>query len=124
MQRVTIVGLGLIGGSIGMGLRNWSSNRTKGDEDGGPLEIVGFDTDLDQQGMAKKVGAVDRAEWELAKAVRGADLVIVATPVRAMHESFADIAPHVKAGAVVTDVGSTKSDVMAWADQSLPRTVH
>jgi len=121
MQRVGIVGLGLIGGSIGLGLKAWSAQQTK---DGQPaLEIAGFDLDLEQQHFAKKLNAVDRAEWELAKAVRQADIVVICTPVRAARTVFTDIAPHLKAGAVVTDVGSTKSDVLAWAIELLPRTV-
>jgi prephenate dehydrogenase len=121
MQRVAIIGLGLIGGSIGMGLRRWSQQNGKGGE--GALDVVGFDTDLDQQHYAKKIGAVDRAEWELAKAIRDADLVIVCTPVLAVKEIFADIAPHLKSGAVVTDTGSTKVQVLAWARELLPTTV-
>ena len=121
MQRVAIIGLGLIGGSIGLGLRAWSSQQSK--DGGDALEISGFDVDLDQQSYAKKINAVDRAEWELAKAVRDADIVVVCTPVRAMKETFTDIAPLLKSGAVVTDVGSTKADVLEWAAEILPRTV-
>jgi prephenate dehydrogenase len=121
MQRVAIVGLGLIGGSIGMGLRRWSEQNGKSGE--GALEVIGFDTDLDQQHYAKKIGAVDRAEWELGKAIRDADLIVICTPVRATKEVFGDIAPHLKSGAVVTDVGSTKVDVLEWAKESLPTTV-
>jgi prephenate dehydrogenase len=121
MQRVAIVGLGLIGGSIGMGLRRWSEQNGKSGE--GALEVAGFDTDLDQQHFAKKIGAVDRAEWELGKAIRDADIVVVCTPVRAAKEVFSDIAPHLKSGAVVTDTGSTKEQVLAWAQEILPRTV-
>jgi len=121
MQRVAIIGLGLIGGSIGLGLRAWSSQQSK--ESGNALEIAGFDTNLDQQAYAKKISAVDRTEWELAKAVRDADIVVVCTPVRAMKETFTDIAPLLKSGSVVTDVGSTKADVLEWATEILPRTV-
>jgi prephenate dehydrogenase len=121
MQRVAIVGLGLIGGSIGLGLRRWSEQNGKGGD--GALEVIGFDTDLDQQHYAKKIGAVDRAEWELGKAIRDADIVVVCTPVRAIREVFVDIAPHLKSGAVVTDTGSTKEQVLAWAQENLPRTV-
>ncbi|MGI8477326.1 MAG: prephenate dehydrogenase [Thermomicrobiales bacterium] len=123
MQRVAIIGLGLIGGSIGLGLKRWSAEQAK--SGGAPaLEVVGFDTDLDQQHFAKKLGTVDRAEWELAKVVRDADLIVVAAPVRAIKETFANIAPLLKAGATVTDVGSTKAEVLQWADELLPRTVH
>ena len=121
MQRVAIIGLGLMGGSIGLGLRAWSSQQAKDGSQG--LEIVGFDVDLDQQAYAKKIGAVDRTEWELAKAIRDAEIVVVCIPVRAMRELFTDIAPFLKSGTVVTDVGSTKADVIAWAAEILPRTV-
>ncbi|CAN5670531.1 prephenate dehydrogenase/arogenate dehydrogenase family protein [soil metagenome] len=121
MQRVAIVGLGLIGGSIGLGLKKWSAENAKGTDQA--LEIIGFDADIDQQQYAKKLNAVDRAEWDLSKAIRDADVVIVAVPVLAMKETFINIAPHLKAGAVVTDVGSTKSDVLEWAKTELPRTV-
>lgn len=121
MQRVAIVGLGLIGGSIGLGLKKWSAENAKGTDQA--LEIIGFDADIDQQQYAKKLNAVDRAEWDLSKAIRDADVVVIAVPVLAMQETFINIAPHLKAGAVVTDVGSTKSDVLEWAKAELPRTV-
>jgi prephenate dehydrogenase len=121
MQRVAIIGLGLIGGSIGLGLRRWSDQNGKSGE--GALEVIGFDTDLDQQHYAKKIGAVNRAEWELGKAIRDADLIVVCTPVRAAKEVFADIGPHLKSGAVVTDTGSTKEQILAWAQEILPKTV-
>jgi prephenate dehydrogenase len=121
MQRVAIIGLGLIGGSIGLGLKQWSAANAKGTDEA--LEIIGFDADIDQQQHAKKLNAVDRAEWDLSKAVKDADIIIVCTPVLAMKETFNNIAPHVKAGAVVTDVGSTKGDVLEWARTELPRTV-
>lgn len=121
MQRVAVVGLGLIGGSVGLGLKAWSVQQSK---EGAPaLEVVGFDTDLEQQHYAKKIGAVDRAEWDLGKAIREADIVVVCTPVRAIQDTFRDIAPLLKSGTVVTDVGSTKADVLGWAKELLPRTV-
>jgi prephenate dehydrogenase len=70
MQRVAIVGLGLIGGSIGLGLKAWSASQ--GTEEKAPLYVVGFDTDLEQQSYAKKIGAVDRTEWRLPDAVANA----------------------------------------------------
>ena len=121
MQRVAIVGLGLIGGSIGLALKRWSQENGKSGQ--AALEVIGFDTDLEQQNYAKKINAVDRAEWNLAKAVQNADIVVVCTPVGAMRDLFGDIADNLKAGAVVTDVGSTKAQVLAWADELLPTTV-
>jgi prephenate dehydrogenase len=105
MQRVSIIGLGLMGGSIGLALRRWSSQNAKGGNDA--LEITGFDTDLEQQSYAKKINAVEKTEWNLVNAVKYADIIIIATPVLAAREIFVDIAPHLKSGAVVTDVSST-----------------
>lgn len=121
MQRVVIVGLGLIGGSIGLGLKGWSADQAKAGSE--PLQIVGFDTDLEQQAHAKKLNAVDKTEWRLPNAVGGADIVVLCTPVLAMRELLADISPHLKEGAVVTDVASTKGDIVRWADETLPATV-
>jgi prephenate dehydrogenase len=121
MQQITIVGLGLIGGSIGLGLREWSDKSKESGE--APLFVTGFDLDLEQQHYAQKVKAVDNAEWDLTKAVRSADIVLICTPVLAIRETFENIAPSLKAGAVVADVGSTKGPVMSWAKELLPSTV-
>ncbi|HEU0116475.1 MAG TPA: prephenate dehydrogenase/arogenate dehydrogenase family protein [Thermomicrobiales bacterium] len=121
MQRITIIGLGLIGGSIGLGLRQWAeANRASGKP---ALEVTGFDTDLDHQSYAQKIKAIDHGAWDLAKAVAGADVVVVATPVVAMRETFETIAPQLRPGATVVDVGSTKERVLEWANALLPRTV-
>lgn len=116
MQQVTIIGLGLIGGSIGLGLRRWSAANSDA------LRVVGFDQDVAKQRTAKAIGAVDAAQWSLVDAVSAADVVILATPVGAMRQLFEDIGQHLKAGAVVTDTGSTKVDVLEWA-RSLPAKV-
>ena len=121
MQRVTIIGLGLIGGSIGLGLRRWAETNSA---NGKPaLEVTGFDTDLEQQHYAQKLKAVDRGAWDLAKAVQDADIVVLATPVVAMEETLGAIAPHLKPEATVTDTGSTKAAVLEWARALLPREV-
>lgn len=122
MQRVAIIGLGLVGGSIGLGLRRWSEGHRAGGQPA--LDVTGFDTSLDHQGHAQKLKAIDRAAWDLPRAVANADLVVVATPVAAMAETFQTIAPHLKPGAVVTDVGSTKAQVLRWAQEFLPRSSH
>ena len=122
MQRVLIVGLGLIGGSIGLALRRWSEERKV---DGRrPLEVTGFDPNLDHQRAAEKLGAIDRGAWDLAKATREADVVVLATPVNAMRDLMEDLAINLRPDTVVTDTGSTKAQVLAWAAEVLPRTVH
>jgi prephenate dehydrogenase len=120
-QQVTIIGLGLIGGSIGLGLKRWSNNSGKRDD---VLEITGFDIDLQNQNFAKKAKAVDRTEWSIVKAVESADLVVLAIPPLAVREVMESIGPSLRPGAVVCDVASTKADVMAWAAELLPDTVH
>ncbi len=121
MQRVTIVGLGLIGGSIGLGLRRWATNEGKRDA---VLRVTGFDASLDQQNYAKKIKAVDDTEWDLAKAARDSDLVIIAVPPLAVYEVLESIAPNLKPGAIVPDTTSTKVGVMQWAEELLPKNVH
>lgn len=116
MQRLTIVGLGLIGGSIGLSLRKWSA------ENGNALSITGFDENMSRQSEAKKRGVVDTTEWSLVNAVKDADIVVVATPVGAMKQVFIDIGPNLKPGAIVTDTGSTKANVLEDA-KVLPETI-
>ncbi len=113
-RRVVIVGLGLVGGSIGL--------RLKAAELPG-LEIVGSDIDGSRERAAKKSGAIDRDEHDLARAVRGAPLVIIAVPITALRDVFTAIAPHLAEGAIVTDTASTKGEVMKWATELLPESV-
>ena len=120
-QQVTIIGLGLIGGSIGLGLKKWSNNGGKRND---VLEVTGFDIDLQNQNFAKKAKAVDRTEWSIVKAVESADLVILAVPPVAVRDVMDNIAPVLREGAVVCDVASTKADIMGWASEHLPDTVH
>lgn len=115
-QQVTIIGLGLIGGSIGLSLKRWSNKNNDA------LRLVGFDEDVSRQNKARKMGCIDDTEWSLGNAVERADIVIVATPVQSMRQVFEDIGPKLKPGAVVTDTGSTKVDVMQWAT-TLPDSV-
>ena len=110
-MRVSIIGLGLIGGSIGLALKkaNWRQ-----------AEIIGYARRQETASLAKKMGAVDRAELDLAGAVKKADVVIVCTPVLTVKDIFSQIAPHLRDDCIVTDTASTKQDVMKWAEQLLP----
>ena len=113
-RRVVIIGLGLIGGSIGLRLK-------AADLPG--LDIVGSDIDGSRERAAKKSGAIDRVEHDLTRAVRDARLVIVAVPIAALRDVFTAIAPHLTDGALVTDTASTKGEVMKWATELLPESV-
>jgi prephenate dehydrogenase len=114
-KRITIIGTGLIGGSIGLALKG---NQLPG------LEIVGHDLDRSVATKAEKIGAVDRAEHNIARAVAGAGMVIIAVPILTVREVMQQIAAHVEEGAVVTDTTSTKAHVMAWAKESLSEHVN
>ena len=113
-KRITIIGTGLIGGSLGLALK-------AADLPG--VEIVGHDRSRDAANKARKIGAVDRAEHNLPRAVRGAGMVIIATPVLAVHEVLQQISPDLPEGCVVTDTASTKTTVLQWAAELLPPTV-
>ncbi len=110
-RRITIIGAGLIGGSIGLALKAAALPGT---------EIVGHGRNRAHLKQAERVGAIDRAEHNLREAVSGAGLVIIATPILAMREVMEQIAPHLAEGAIVTDTASTKSAVMQWARDVLP----
>ena len=107
--RIAIIGLGLIGGSMGLALRKAKA----------AIEITGYDLGRGVSTHAQKIGAIDQAYDALADAVRGAELVVLATPVGAMHALLQDIAPHISPDTVVTDVASTKTQVIQWADELL-----
>ncbi|MBI4232918.1 MAG: prephenate dehydrogenase/arogenate dehydrogenase family protein [Chloroflexi bacterium] len=111
MERVTIVGMGLIGTSLGLALKKAKLAN---------VEIIGHDKELGVASKAHKRGAVDKTHINLIAAVEGARLIIIATPVMAMRQVLESIAPHLEQQAVVTDTGSTKGTVLQWADQYLP----
>lgn len=111
MIRITIVGLGLIGTSLGMALR--SADHTQSPL--GQIEVVGFDKDQRAVREARGRLAVDREARTLSDAVRDAQIVVLATPVLAMRELFEQLATLLPSGAVVTDVASTKTEVGSWA---------
>lgn len=112
-HRVTIVGLGLIGGSIGLALHKAKAVQ----------QVAGYDLGKGVCDRARKIGAIDQSYSSLADAVRGAELVILATPVGAMRALLQNLASSLTPGAVVTDVASTKAQVITWAEEFLPSSV-
>lgn len=111
-KRVAILGTGLIGASVGLAIKAAQPS----------VPVVGFDQVGNNARGAKKAKAIDEA-LPPHEAVRGADFVLVATPVGAMRTLFEDIAPHLAQGAVVMDTGSTKAQVLQWAEAALPEHV-
>ncbi len=113
-MRIAIIGLGLIGGSIGLALKqaDWQK-----------AEIVGYVRRSELRPMALSSGAVDNVESSLKATVRGADLIIIATPVLTIKDIFSQIAADLPPDSIVTDTASTKVQVMRWAEELLsPKT--
>ena len=113
-KRISIIGLGLIGGSIGLALKQNSSAE---------LEIVGYARHPETRSIAQRRGAIDKGADSLESAGTDAEIVIIATPVRAIREIMRNIANYLPSGCVVTDTASTKKHVMQWAREYLPETV-
>lgn len=112
-NRVAIIGLGLIGGSLGLALRQARAAR----------QVAGFDLYKGVGDRARKLGAIDQSCASLAEAARGSELIILATPVGAMRPLLQQLAASASPGAVVTDVASTKAQVISWAEEYLPATI-
>lgn len=113
-MRIAIIGLGLIGGSIGLALKQAGWRGT---------EIIGYARRRETSSLALKLGAVDKIELDLRSAVKDAEIVIVATPVLTVKGIFTQIAPGLSDGSIVTDTASTKMQVMQWAEELLPSRV-
>ena len=101
-RKVVIFGVGLIGGSFSLALR----------KAGAVGEVVGFGRSMATLEQAKQLGILDRIGKDEAGEVRDADIVLLATPVGQMADILARIAPYVGSNTLLTDGGSTKSDVV------------
>jgi prephenate dehydrogenase len=112
-NRVAIIGLGLIGGSLGLALRQAKAAQ----------QVAGYDLYKGVGDRARKLGAIDQSCASLAEAARGSELIILATPVGAMRFLLQQLATSASPGAVVTDVASTKAQVISWAEEYLPATI-
>ena len=113
-SRIGIIGTGLLGSSIGRALAGREKRQ---------YEIVGADRNRAVSRTAKKLGAIDKDVGSLEEAIDGAGLVIIATPVVAARQIFQDAGQYFADGSVVTDVCSTKADIMRWAQEFLPESV-
>jgi prephenate dehydrogenase len=105
IQRLAVVGVGLIGGSLARALR----------AAGAVGEVVGCGRSLSNLERALELGVVDRFDQDPARAVRGADMVFLAVPLGAMRGTFEAIRGHLDPEAVLTDGGSVKGSVVADA---------
>ena len=108
-QRLALIGCGLMGGSFALALRQAGLVDT----------IAGFSASQKTRQRAVERQVIDQACTSVAEAVQGADLVLLAVPVGAMHDSFAAMREVLQPNALLMDVGSTKCDVIAAAQATL-----
>ena len=113
-ERLTVVGCGLIGSSVVRAAR----------EAGAAGHITVADASQTVLDRVRELGIADAVEADLGKALETADLVIFATAVLAMADVMAAVAPHLKAGATVSDVGSVKGSVSEAMQATAPAGVH
>ncbi|OAT86415.1 prephenate dehydrogenase [Desulfotomaculum copahuensis] len=109
-EKVSIIGVGLIGGSLGMALCGRKLAR----------RVTGADPDPENRRLALERGAVHQVCADPGEAVRGAELVVLATPVGCTMTVLAEILPRLEPGTVVTDVGSVKASIAARAAAMMP----
>ncbi|MDR3588592.1 MAG: prephenate dehydrogenase [Negativicutes bacterium] len=112
--RIAIIGVGLIGGSLGLALRQARP---------GTFKITGIDSRRESLAVALDRGAVDETAADPVAGVSAADIVFLCTPVLQIPGLIAEIAPHLKDGAIVTDVGSTKGFLRREITALLPAGV-
>jgi prephenate dehydrogenase len=112
--KVSIVGLGLIGSSMGLALRQAQPD----------FRIVGHDRDSSLSRKAQQIGAVEKWERNLISAIKDAEMVIITAPVAEIRDIFEATSPYLKPDCVVTDTSTVKGKIVAWADELLPDTVH
>ena len=113
-DRVALIGLGLIAGSMALAMRR----------KGLAAEIVGHARSAETRRVATEIGLVDRVCETAAEAATGADLVVLCVPIGAMEAVAREIAPVLKPGATVSDVGSVKRAVIDAVAPHLPAGVH
>ncbi|MBI4652528.1 prephenate dehydrogenase [Candidatus Desantisbacteria bacterium] len=106
-NKITIIGLGLIGGSIALSLKEKNKN----------IQITGIGRNEANLKKAKDKNIIDQYYLNPGDGVGDSDLIILATPVKTICSMISDIAPFVKKGAVITDVGSSKSSIINYVDK-------
>ncbi len=113
LQQITVIGLGLLGGSITLAVKN----RLAG------VKVAGYTHREATRQKARKLKVAHHVFDDMGPAVADADLVILATPVCTFENIFCEISKTLRTGCIVTDVGSTKVLAHRWAAKYLPHTV-
>ena len=111
-KKITIIGVGLIGGSFGLALKENRPN----------FKIVGIDkSEIIEKAIAR--GAIDRGTINLKEGIKEADIIIIATPVKTILNLLPQISPFLKKGCLVTDTGSTKVQIVERANKVLSKDI-
>jgi len=111
-KKITIIGVGLIGGSLGLALKEKKAN----------FKIVGIDKqEIIEKAIAR--GAIDEGTVNLKEGIEEADIVIIATPVKTILNLLTQINPFLKKGCIVTDTGSTKQQIVRKANKVLSKDI-
>ncbi|MBI5699773.1 prephenate dehydrogenase/arogenate dehydrogenase family protein [Candidatus Saganbacteria bacterium] len=110
MKNIAIIGLGLIGGSIGLKLKGLGT----GDR------VLGIPRREETLKKALEMGAIDEGSLDISR-VAEADIVFLCTPINLIIPRLKELAPHLKKGAVVSDVGSTKTEIVSQAEKLMPK---
>jgi prephenate dehydrogenase len=111
---ITVVGAGVIGVSLGLALKKQKES----------FRLLAHDKELDNARTAVKLGAFDKAEWNLVNACEQADLIILAIPLNGIRPTLEAIGPYLKRGVVVSDTCRKKLAPVTWAKDLLPEHAH
>lgn len=112
-KKITIIGVGLIGGSLGLALKKKNPK----------YKITGIDKlEIIEKAIAR--GAIDEGTINLENGIKEADIIIIATPVKTIIDLLPRINPFIKKGCIVTDTGSTKGQIVKTADKILSKDVY
>ena len=109
ISRLAIIGLGLIGGSLSLALK----------QAGKVKQVIGFARQESTRQQALSLGIIDRAADNIADVIQGADLIVLAVPMGAMADTLMSIAPYVTDNMVITDAGSAKAQMVEAAKLAL-----
>lgn len=114
LKQITVLGLGLLGGSIGLAVLRCFPG----------VKVVGYSHRLRTRARARQLAVATEIVDNVGQSVSAADLVILATPISTFEKFFSQIAGVLPAGCIVTDVGSTKVWPDRWATKILPKSVY
>jgi len=114
IKEIAIIGVGLIGGSLGLAIKELPD----------APRVTGTSRSVSTIDKALEVGAIDKGTTSVKDAVANADIIFIATPISTIVDMVKKITPFLKAGAIITDVGSTKNRIVRSVEAFLPDNLH